>query len=165
MDDFIFYDGTTLNCPRHFRREKAHAILLAIFGGWAGLHKIYLGRTVQGVLYFLFCWTLLPAIFGIVEGICYLFMSDWTFNYKYNYSLIKDFRSETSYYLRRDKTSAAIFALLLGSFGVHKFYLGKTIRGILYLLFCWTFIPAVIGFIEGICYLCMSDESFNGKYN
>jgi hypothetical protein len=36
--------------------------------------------------------------------------------------------------------------------------------GVLYLLFCWTFIPAVVGFIEGILYLTMSDEAFWAKY-
>lgn len=30
------------------------------------------------------------------------------------------------------------------------FYAGKPISGVLYLLFCWTFIPAIISFIQGI---------------
>ena len=54
--------------------------------------------------------------------------------------------------------------ILLGGFGIHEFYLGKIGQGILYLLFCWTFIPAVIGFIEGILYLAMTDQEFNRKY-
>lgn len=37
--------------------------------------------------------------------------------------------------------------------------------GILYLLFCWTGIPAVIGLIEGILYLTESDEKFNSRLN
>jgi TM2 domain-containing membrane protein YozV len=32
--------------------------------------------------------------------------------------------------------------------------------GILYLVFCWTYIPAVVGLIEGIVYLTQSDEKF-----
>ncbi|MFX8824810.1 TM2 domain-containing protein, partial [Acinetobacter baumannii] len=56
------------------------------------------------------------------------------------------------------------FALLLGGFGAHKFYLGRVGQGILYLIFCWTFIPAIIAFIEGILYLCSSDEDFAKKY-
>jgi TM2 domain-containing membrane protein YozV len=36
--------------------------------------------------------------------------------------------------------------------------------GILYLLFCWTFIPSVIGLIEGIIYLTMTDQAFAAKY-
>ncbi len=34
----------------------------------------------------------------------------------------------------------------------------------IYLLFFWTFIPAIIGFIEGLIYLFMSDEDFATKY-
>ncbi|OFX22939.1 MAG: hypothetical protein A2V77_21140 [Anaeromyxobacter sp. RBG_16_69_14] len=64
----------------------------------------------------------------------------------------------------RNKTSAGIFALLLGGLGVHKFYLGKPVQGILYLLFCWTFIPSVIALIEGIVYLTKSDAEFRAKY-
>ncbi|MCI8973870.1 MAG: hypothetical protein HFH79_09820 [Lachnospiraceae bacterium] len=31
---------------------------------------------------------------------------------------------------------------------------------ILYLCFCWTAIPAMLGLIEGILYLCFNDENF-----
>jgi len=64
----------------------------------------------------------------------------------------------------RNKIVAGILAILLGGIGIHKFYLGKNGQGILYLLFCWTFIPAVIGFIEGIMYLVMSDGEFERRY-
>lgn len=43
-----------------------------------------------------------------------------------------------------------LFALFLGGFGVHKFYVGKVGLGVVYLLFCWTFIPAIIALVEGI---------------
>lgn len=62
------------------------------------------------------------------------------------------------------RIAAAIFAILLGSFGVHRFYLGQIGWGILYVLFCWTLVPAVAGLIEGILYLTMSDEEFDAKY-
>lgn len=64
----------------------------------------------------------------------------------------------------KNRLVAAIFALLLGGLGIHKFYLGRIGQGIIYLLFCWTFIPLLIGFIEGIVYLTMTDEAFNAKY-
>jgi TM2 domain-containing membrane protein YozV len=64
----------------------------------------------------------------------------------------------------KNKVAAAVFALLLGGLGIHKFYLGRIGQGVLYLLFCWTFIPAIIGFIEGIIYLTMSDQEFEAKY-
>ncbi|MEH2468983.1 TM2 domain-containing membrane protein YozV/ribosomal protein L40E [Nitrobacteraceae bacterium AZCC 2161] len=64
----------------------------------------------------------------------------------------------------RSRVAAAIFAILLGGVGIHKFYLGRIWQGVLYLLFCWTFVPAVIGLIEGIVYLTMSDADFEMKY-
>ncbi len=65
----------------------------------------------------------------------------------------------------RTKGTAALLAFLLGGIGVHKFYLGQHFQGIMYLLFCWTFIPVLIAFIEIFVYLLMSDEDFNRRYN
>jgi TM2 domain-containing membrane protein YozV len=62
------------------------------------------------------------------------------------------------------KTTAGILALIVGGFGIHHFYLGNTVRGVIYLLFCWTFIPAIVSFIEGIMMLTMSDDAFAAKY-
>ena len=64
----------------------------------------------------------------------------------------------------KSRIAAALFALLLGGIGIHKFYLGQVGMGILYLLFCWTFIPAIVGFIEGILLLVMTDDTFALKY-
>ena len=64
----------------------------------------------------------------------------------------------------KNRTAAGIFALILGGAGIHKFYLGQTAAGILYLLFCWTFVPMLIGFVEGVLFLTMSDEEFARKY-
>ena len=65
----------------------------------------------------------------------------------------------------KNKTTAGILAILLGWIGIHKFYLGKGGAGVFYLLFCWTLIPAIIGFFEGIMLLVMSDADFDAKYN
>lgn len=64
----------------------------------------------------------------------------------------------------KNKLAAALFAFFLGSFGFHKFYLGQIGMGIIYLLLCWTFIPGVLGIIEGILLLIMSDDDFVRKY-
>ena len=64
----------------------------------------------------------------------------------------------------KTKVVAALFAFFLGGFGAHKFYLGNTGKGILYLVFCWTLIPSIVAFVEGILFLTMSDESFNQKH-
>ena len=64
----------------------------------------------------------------------------------------------------KNKLAAALLALFLGGLGVHKFYLGKTGMGLVYLLFCWTFIPAIVGFVEGLIYLTESDADFARKH-
>jgi len=64
----------------------------------------------------------------------------------------------------KTRVSAALFAILLGSFGAHKFYMGDTALGIVYLLFFWTCIPGLIGIIEGIVYLTKSDQEFAAQY-
>lgn len=64
----------------------------------------------------------------------------------------------------KSRVTAAVLAFFLGGFGAHKFYLGKPVWGIIYLLFFWTLIPALVAFIEFIIYLTMSDEVFAQKY-
>jgi TM2 domain-containing membrane protein YozV len=64
----------------------------------------------------------------------------------------------------KSRTAAVLLAIFLGGLGAHKFYLGHPILGILYILFCWTFIPSILGLIEAVIYLCMSDASFARKY-
>mgnify|MGYP005675320639 CR=1 FL=1 len=58
-----------------------------------------------------------------------------TFNYKYE---------------RQKKTvsTGVLLALFVGGFGIHKFWLSEIVPGVLYLLFCWTFIPSIIALIE-----------------
>lgn len=64
----------------------------------------------------------------------------------------------------KNKVCAGVLAILLGGLGIHKFYLGKTGLGIVYLIFCWTYIPTILGIIEGIIYLTSSDEKFYNDY-
>lgn len=65
---------------------------------------------------------------------------------------------------RKSRVVAIVLALLLGGIGGHKFYLGRVGWGFLYLIFCWTFIPAIAAFIEAIIYITMSDANFARKY-
>lgn len=65
---------------------------------------------------------------------------------------------------KKSKMTAGLLAIFLGCIGVHKFYLGKWVWGIVYLAFCWTYIPAIIGFIEGIVYLASTDDKFVAKH-
>jgi hypothetical protein len=50
--------------------------------------------------------------------------------------------------VRRDEIVGILLALFLGSFGIHHFYLRRTGLGILYCLFFWSGIPAILGFFE-----------------
>ena len=50
--------------------------------------------------------------------------------------------------VRRDEIVGILLALFLGCFGLHHFYLRRTGLGILYLCFCWTGIPSILGVIE-----------------
>jgi TM2 domain-containing membrane protein YozV len=63
------------------------------------------------------------------------------------------------------KLVAGILAILLGAFGIHKFYLGYVVAGIIQIvlsLICG--IGGIIGLIEGIMYLIKSDDEFEAKY-
>ena len=64
----------------------------------------------------------------------------------------------------KSKAVAVLLALFLGCIGMHKFYLGKPLWGIIYLVFCWSYIPSIISFVEGIIYLCTSENEFQAKY-
>lgn len=64
----------------------------------------------------------------------------------------------------KSKAVAVLLALFLGGIGMHKFYLGKPLWGIIYLVFCWSYIPSIISFVEGIIYLCTSENEFQAKY-
>ena len=67
------------------------------------------------------------------------------------------------YPAQKSKVAAGVLGILLGGLGIHKFYLGKVGAGIIYLLLCWTYIPAIIGLIEGIIYLTQDDRTFAAK--
>lgn len=65
----------------------------------------------------------------------------------------------------KSKTTAALLAIFLGGVGLHKFYLGNIGMGVLYLIFSPTLIPLIVGIVEGIQLLGMSEEAFAAKYN
>ncbi len=65
----------------------------------------------------------------------------------------------------KNRITAAILALFLGGIGAHKFYLDRPRPGVVYLLFCWTFIPALIGVVEFFVLISQSNQEFNSRYN
>ena len=65
----------------------------------------------------------------------------------------------------KDKTLAGLLALILGSLGIHRFYLGQTKLGILYIILLFTGISAILGLIDAVLFLTMNQEDFDDKYN
>ncbi|MBB6254514.1 TM2 domain-containing protein [Nitrospirillum iridis] len=75
--------------------------------------------------------------------------------------------------MEKNKLVACLLAFFLGTFGIHKFYLGYNAAGLIMLLvFLFGFIalgiPSVviglIALIEGILYIVKSDEEFEAVY-
>lgn len=70
---------------------------------------------------------------------------------------------------KKNKLTAAALAIFLGMLGAHKFYLRKTTWGLLYLLGAIVavgiFITIPVSIFEGLSYLLMSQEEFDGSYN
>jgi TM2 domain-containing membrane protein YozV len=64
------------------------------------------------------------------------------------------------------KVVAGILGILLGGFGIHKFYLGYTKEGIIQIIVTIVTcgVGSIIGLIEGIIYLTKSDEDFVATY-
>lgn len=65
----------------------------------------------------------------------------------------------------KNRTTASLLAFFLGGLGIHRFYLGQPILGIIYLLLSWTLIPFLVGFIDFIILITSSDQKFDTKYN
>jgi len=65
---------------------------------------------------------------------------------------------------KKSRGLAVLLALLFGGIGIHHFYLENPGRGFLYMIFFWTFIPAILAFIDAIVLIFMSNEDFHQKY-
>lgn len=63
------------------------------------------------------------------------------------------------------KTTAFRLSLLLWFGGIHKFYLWKTIQGVLYFLFCFSAIPFFLSLYDAYKLYKMSHEAFDEQYN
>ena len=65
----------------------------------------------------------------------------------------------------KSKGAAALSAFFLGGIGAHRFYLGNPFAGLFYLIFCWTFIPSILGLGEGIRLAVMDEDEFHRRYS
>lgn len=65
-------------------RKRSTAILLALFTGFVGGHKFYLGRPIQGILCILLVFIGLSFLWAIIDVFRLIFMSNEKFNLNYN---------------------------------------------------------------------------------
>ena len=89
----------------------------------------------------------------------------------------------------KSRMITAMLAIFLGSFGLHRFYLGQALLGLAYTITWFLFmvafvgflvngaglaallsllatgLPTVVSFIEGVVFLCTSDADFARRYN
>ena len=64
----------------------------------------------------------------------------------------------------KSRPIAILLALFLGTFGVHRFYVGPISWGIAYLVFFWTGVPGFLAWLEAIYWLTRSNEEWAQKY-
>ena len=50
--------------------------------------------------------------------------------------------------VRKSESTGILLAFFLGGVGAHHFYLGEAVLGIVYVVFCWTFIPVIVSLVE-----------------
>jgi len=82
-------------------KDKNVAGILALFFGWIGIHRFYLGQVGWGILYlFLFFFFGLSVLLGLIDAIAFFSMDQESFNAKYNRN--KDEWRERPDYERRD---------------------------------------------------------------
>ncbi len=62
-----------------------------------------------------------------------------------------------------NKTLYAVLTLLLGTFGINKFYAGRIKSGLLSLLFCWTLVPTILSVAEFITIVSSEKADKDGK--
>lgn len=112
-------------------REETHSLavgyVLWIFG-FTGAHRFYFGKPISGTIY------LFTAGLLLIGWIVDLFLMP---------------RLERSAELRfkqgpLDYTIAWVLLTFLGVFGIHRFYLGKWVTGVLYLLTGGLFVVGVV---------------------
>ncbi len=75
-------------------KRKETAGILALFLGWAGIHRFYLGQVGLGILYALLMFSGISMVLGIIDAIVFLSMDQDTFDIKYNRDYYRAVRKE-----------------------------------------------------------------------
>lgn len=69
-------------------KDKSTATMLCFFLGGVGAHHYYLGNTGRGILYTVFCISLIPSVVAFIEFIMLATMNTNEFHLKYNSAYI-----------------------------------------------------------------------------
>ncbi len=65
-------------------KSRSVAALTAFFLGGLGTHRFYLGDAFAGIFYLIFCWTLIPSVIGMIEGVRFAVMDEHEFHLRYS---------------------------------------------------------------------------------
>ena len=60
----------------------------------------------------------------------------------------------------RSRGIAALLAFVGGIIGAQYFYMGRRVLGVICVILCWTGYPALLGFLDMLRLLSMSDAEF-----
>ena len=103
--------------PSNDTHLKSIGYILWLFG-FTGSHRFYYGKPVSGTIWF---FTLGLFLIGWIIDLFLIPSMDRLADFRYR-------KGETDY------TIAWILLTFLGLFGIHRFYMGKWLSGIVYLL-------------------------------
>ncbi|MCB0707555.1 MAG: NINE protein [Saprospiraceae bacterium] len=84
-------------------KDKNVAGFLALFFGWMGFHRFYLGQVGLGIIFFLLSFSGISVVMGIVDALAFFFMDKDKFNLKYNRKYYDEMRQrrDTDYVRRK----------------------------------------------------------------
>lgn len=82
-------------------KDKNVAGILALFFGWIGIHRFYLGQVGLGIFYALFFWTGISAVLGLIDAIVFFSMDKENFDIKYNRQFYRTSRRRDTDFDRR----------------------------------------------------------------
>lgn len=97
-------------------KKRTKASFIALFFGFLGFHKFYLGKTWQGIIYLILFFTGLSFLLWLIDIFILAFISDEKFLLKYNKNLLLNLGVDVDYI---DKNSS-FYDLLVRNGGRYR---------------------------------------------